>query len=266
MRETAARMRYEAAPDRRHRILGALHKDGFLSVRTLAAELGVSDMTVRRDLRRLEEKGEVRVVHGGASLPHGTLRTPDFVARAEQSAIAKRRLAAAAAGLISPGDTVAIDAGTTAYALATEILESPEKAPDCVVTHSVPVLQLLLGNARQRVVVLGGDLSAESQAMVGPLSVHAAAQLRVRTFFVGAAALDERGVYVGTDLERPTKLALMEAADRIVVLVDATKFDRSAPVLLTGLEHVHTVVTDAAPSAAIARRLAESGIDLLVAE
>src|SRR5690625_2573700 len=125
-------MRYEGAPARRQRILKTLSADGFLSVSDIAAELGVSDMTVRRDLKRLEAAGEARVVHGGASLPHGTLRTPDFVARAEHSAQAKQRLAAEAARWVNQGDTIAIDAGTTAYCLATAL---PGDKPECVVTH-----------------------------------------------------------------------------------------------------------------------------------
>ncbi|GAB3445716.1 DeoR/GlpR family DNA-binding transcription regulator [Streptomonospora sediminis] len=263
--EPTAAMRYDAAPDRRRRILEALSRDGFLSVRALAENLGVSDMTVRRDLRKLEEAGEVRVVHGGASLPHGTLRTPDFVGRAQRSAAAKRSLARTAARFMATGDTVAFDAGTTVYALAVEMAETAELAPACVVTHSVPVIQLLLGHARHRVVVLGGDLSPDSQAMVGPMSARAAADLRVRTFFMGVAAVDERGIYVEADLERPTKLALMDAADRVVVLADSAKFTRSAPVLLSSLERVDALVTDTPPPPAIAARLAELGKDLHVA-
>lgn len=257
-----AALRYDEAPARRRRILDTLSADGFLSVRAIAAELGVSDMTVRRDLKRLELAGEVRVVHGGASLPHGTLRTPDFVARASHSSDSKQRMAESAAQLVEPGDTIAIDAGTTSYAMAVAL---PEALPGCVVTHSVPVVQLMLGRPQQRVVVLGGDLLVDSQAFVGPMSVHAAESLRVRTFFLGAGAVDSRGVYVDADLERPTKLALMSAADRIVLLADSSKFSRSAPVKLCGWEGVHTLVTDDVPTEEVSGALRDAGVELIVA-
>lgn len=264
--DTAARttsMRYEEAPARRRQILDTLSADGFLSVRDIAAELGVSDMTVRRDLRRLEVAGEVRVVHGGASLPHGTLRTPDFLARASQGSDAKRRIARAALRLVADGDAVAVDAGTTAYALAAAL---PERQAGCVITHSVPVVQLMLGRSPGRVVVLGGDLLASSQAMIGPMSVHAAQALRPRTFFLGVGAVDQWGAYVDTDLERPTKLALMSAADRVVLLADSHKFARSAPVRLCELDALHTLVTDTEPPGELAHRLEDAGVELIIAD
>lgn len=256
-----AAMRYDGAPARRRRILETLSADGFLSVREIAAELGVSDMTVRRDLKRLETAGEVRVVHGGASLPHGTLRTPDFVARASHSSDFKQRIAQAAINLVHSGDTVAIDAGTTSYAVATAL---PETLPGCLVTHSVPVVQLMLGRPHSRVVVLGGDLLVDSQAFVGPISVQATESLRARTFFLGAGAVDPGGVYVDADLERPTKLALMSAADRIVLLADSTKFARSAPVRLCGWERIDTFITDTEPTGPMSPPL--RGVELIIAE
>lgn len=256
-------MRYEGAPARRRQILDTLGVDGFLSVRDIAAQLGVSDMTVRRDLRRLELAGEVRVVHGGASLPHGTLHTPDFLARSGQGSGAKQRIAQAALRLVQDGDVIAMDAGTTSYALAAAL---PDSFAGSVVTHSVPIVQLMLGRSPGRVVVLGGDLLASSQAMIGPMSVQAAESLRARTFFLGVGAIDRGGAYVDTDLERPTKLALMSAADRVVLLADANKLVRSAPVRLCRLDRVHVMVTDVEPPPEFARELGDRGVELIVAE
>ncbi len=109
-------MRYDSAPARRRSILDALRVSGFVSVADLTRDLGVSDMTIRRDLRKLEQSGEVRVVRGGVSVPHGPLHAPAFVSRAGVAAEAKRRIAEAAVELIGPADTIAIDAGTTTYA------------------------------------------------------------------------------------------------------------------------------------------------------
>jgi len=256
-------LRYDSAPARRRAILDALRTSGFVSVADLTRDLGVSDMTVRRDLRKLEESGRVRVVHGGVSARHGPLHAPAFNLRAEKSADAKRLIAERAREMVQPSDTVAIDAGTTTYALAVAL---PAAFPGSVVTHSVPVIQLMLNRGAGRVVGLGGDVLAESQAFVGPMTVDAASRLRVRTFFLGAAAVDERGVYVSTDVERPTKLALIEIADRVVLLADHTKFESSAPVLLCSFDRIDAVLTDRLPSSRVRDALARHHVETMVVQ
>lgn len=234
-------MRYDSAPRRRRWILERLRESGFISVASLTRDLRVSDMTVRRDLRKLEDRGEVRVVHGGVSLLHGPMHDPAFVGRTGLQATAKQAIAQAAYALVDHTDTLAIDAGTTTYALAKAL---PLDFAGTVITHSVPVIQMLLTRGRVRVVGLGGDLLHESQAFAGQMTVDAARGLRVGTLFLGAAAVDERGVYVATDNERPTKLALIDIADRVVLLADHSKFSAAAPVLLCPLDRIDVLVTD----------------------
>lgn len=255
----ARAMRYEAAPARREAILARVRASGFCSISDLAGELAVSDMTVRRDVRRLNELGEVRAVHGGVSVPSGE----DFGARAHANAGSKHRIAAAAAALIRPGDTIAVDAGTTTYALVAAL---PAEFTGSVVTHSVPVMQALLDRPGTRCVGLGGDLYADSRAFVGPATVEAAERLRVRWCFIGAAAVDARGCYGVYDLERPTKQALMDIADHVVLLADAGKFEGSAPVLLAHLDQLHTIVTDAGPPAEVRTAVDDAGVRVVVAK
>lgn len=255
-------MRYDSAPERRRLIMERLHETGFISVASLTQDLGVSDMTVRRDLRKLEQQGEVRVVHGGVSALHGPLHNPAFVSRAGLDAVAKKAIAETALTLVADTATIAIDAGTTAYALAQAL---PHTFGGTVVTHSVPVIQLLLNRGRGRVVGLGGELLHESQAFAGQMTVDAARGLRVGTLFLGAAAVDDRGVYVATDNERPTKLALIDVADEVVLLADHTKFATSAPVLLCPHDRITTLVTDAEPSRATADHLRSTGTKVIVA-
>lgn len=245
-------LRYRDAAARRDAILHRLRLAGFCAVGELAEELGVSEMTVRRDLRQLEADHEVRLVHGGASLRPESLSSTLFSSRAKSNGAAKRKIARRAASLIGLRDTIAIDAGTTAYELA---LGLPGEFTGSVVTHSVPVIQHMLSQPPVRVVGLGGDLYHPSQAFVGPTTVEMASSLRVRTMFLGAAALDERGVYCDADVERPTKRALMSIADEVVLLVDHTKFSTSAPVLLCRYEEIGTLVTDRPPPAAVASAL-----------
>ena len=254
-------MRYDTAPGRRRLIMERLRETGFVSVTSLTDDLGVSDMTVRRDLRKLEQQGEVRVVHGGVSALHGPLHSPAFVNRANMDSVAKKAIGAAARTLVGTHDTIAIDAGTTTYALA-QVL--PHSFEGTIVTHSVPVIQLLLNRGQGRVVGLGGELLYESQAFAGQMTVDAARGLRIKTLFLGAAAVDERGVYVATDSERPTKLALIDVADQVVLMADHSKFTASAPVLLCPHEQVTTLVTDAEPPAATAEHLRTTGTKIVI--
>ncbi|HLR97602.1 MAG TPA: DeoR/GlpR family DNA-binding transcription regulator [Jiangellaceae bacterium] len=249
--------------ERRAEILRLLHVNGFQSVTHLTELLGVSDMTVRRDLKRLAEHGELRVVHGGASLRHATLRTADFTSRGAQERGAKRRIAQRAAELIEPDDTVAIDAGTTAFELAAAL---PDDFRGCVISHSVPVLQHMLGVPAVRVIGLGGELLTGSQAFVGALTTEALAGLRANTVFLGAAAVGQRDLFVATDHERPTKRALIECAERVVLLADHSKFDAAAPVRLGTFDDVDTLVTDRPLTASMAEATDDAGVAVLVAD
>jgi DeoR family fructose operon transcriptional repressor len=98
------------------------------------------------------------------------------------------------------------------------------------------------------------------------MTVAATSDLRLRTFFLGAAAVDARGVYVAADVERPTKRALIAIADRVVLLADHKKFLEPAPVLLAPLNELSAIVTDTAPQAAIAEQLRRAGVEIHVAE
>lgn len=267
MTHTPELVREQPGPNRatlrRAGIMRRLRATGFVTVARLAEELAVSDMTIRRDLRMLAADEDVRVVHGGVSLAHATLRTTEFVGRARTCAAEKRAVALRAVSLVREKDVIAIDAGTTAYDIATLL---PADFAGTVITHSVPVVQHMLGLPDAHLVCLGGELYPLSQAFTGPATVEQMSTLRVRTFFLGAAAVDERGVYVAADVERATKIAVIEAADRVVLVVDATKFTEAAPIRLCGLDQLSSVVTDRPPPAAVRRRLRQDAVELLLAD
>lgn len=243
-----ATLRYDSAPARRRSILTAVSDAGFVSVTELTGRLGVSDMTVRRDLRKLAHQGKVRIVHGGVSALTGSVLSLAFTGRSEEHAAAKRLIGESVARRLPQRGTIAVDAGTSTYAAVQAL---PDSFSGTVVTHSVPVMQLLLNRGLGGVVGLGGELLPESQAFVGPRTVEAVQGLRVQTLLLGAAAVDHRGIYVATDNERPTKLALMSIADRVILLIDASKFGASAPVHLCGWDRIASVVTDAPPPAEV---------------
>ncbi len=232
-------LRYEGARERRTRILAALRRLGFLSITDLARDLRVSPMTVRRDLHMLESSGDVRLVHGGASIAPGALGAA--YPRDAMSA-ARDRVAALAAELIGTADTIAVDAGPTAHALVRAL---PDSFTGSVITHSMPVLQLLAAHpSGARLVALGGELRPDRHAFVGPSTEAALAGLRARTFFLDPAAVDARGVYAGSPAEASVQRALMEIADQVVLIAAADVPRRSAPALVAPLDRLSRFVTD----------------------
>ncbi len=238
-----------------------LQVNGFQSVTELTELLGVSDMTVRRDLKRLAELGELQVVHGGASLLHATLRTADFTSRGAKEHDAKRRIARRALELVDPDSTIAIDAGTTTFELAASL---PANFRGCVISHSIPVLQHMLNVPQAQVIGLGGELLKDSQAFVGAQTVSALAGLHADVVFLGAAAIGPKGLFVATDHERPAKQALIASADRVVLMADHSKFDVAAPIRLGSLDLIDTLVTDRRLDAELGARFADAGVTVLV--
>lgn len=265
--ETA--MRYDGAQRRRAQILERATASGFVPISALAEELGVSEQTIRRDLKRLEEAGQLRVVYGGASaIPDRTTPTPTptptahFATRAAHNAEAKRRIAARAAQLVEPTDAVAIDSGSTPYALAEAL---PEDFAGTVITVSIPVIQLLLHRDGVDVIGLGGNAVANREAFAGPMTLEAADRVRARTMFLGAEAADARGLYIVADGNPDVQLKLMENADRSVLLIDSTKFERPGPILLAGLERLDAVVTDERPPSDVELAIRAAGAELFIA-
>ena len=258
----AGALRYDAAPRRRDAILERLRDSGHVSVSEVSQALGVSEMTVRRDLRRLAATGDVTLVHGGASLPAGSHGRPVFGARALVNAEAKRRIGAAAAAMVAADDTVGIDAGTTALEVAHAL---PEDFSGCVVTHSVPVLAALLPRRSTRVIATGGEMSHDNQALIGPSAAQFVHDLRLRVYVLSVSSIDVRGVYVRSELELSVKRALLDVAEDVVLVCDASKEGGPGTVRVCDLDRIDTVVTDAPLSDGLTRRLHEAGTRIVIA-
>ncbi len=236
-------------------ILSTLRAVGFLSVADLARQLGVSQMTIRRDLHSLQATGRVRPVHGGASLAPRELRRAAF-AEGEYTE-AQERVARHAAGLVGCRDTVAIDAGPTGLAIARAL---PASFAGCVITHSMPTLAFLARERAGRVVALGGEYLPARAAFVGPTTEAAVLQHRTRTFFVSPPAVDSRGLYAQSAAEAGVQRRLMDIADEVVLVVTHEAFQTSAPALVGPLDRLTAVVCDRRPPAGLEAALGRVGV------
>jgi DeoR/GlpR family transcriptional regulator of sugar metabolism len=254
-------LRYEGAAERRAWILSTLQDVAFVSITELARQLQVSQMTIRRDLHSLEATGDVRLVHGGASLTPGALRSPVF--GDDELTEPRDRVGDHAAGLVGATDTIAIDAGPTAYAIVRAL---PKDFAGCVITHSMPVLQYLSERPEVRVVALGGEFLADRRAFVGPTTEAAMTQLRVRTFFLSPCAVDARGTYAGSPAEAIVQRGLMDIADQVVLVATSEVFSSSAPARVAPLDRMRAWVADRWPPADVIDALGRAGVVPHIAE
>lgn len=214
---------------------------GFCSSADLSRTLEVSEMTVRRDIRKLSEQGLVRTVHGGVSLAVNELTGADFRARSLVQAEAKRAVGRRASELITEGSIIAIDAGTTAVEVARAL---PSNMRISVVTHSLPVLNILSSLSNIELIGLGGVYHHETQAFSGPGTAAALRHLRVQMFFLAAGGIRNGVIYSSNHYDAATKRALMEIADEVVLVTDSSKFRTTAMVEVAPISRVHTVICD----------------------
>jgi DeoR/GlpR family transcriptional regulator of sugar metabolism len=232
------------ARQRQERILEQIRLTGGARVSDLVELLGVSDMTIRRDIAILARKGLVTRVHGGATALSGrSADEPGFAAKSGLQTREKRAIAVAAAELVRPGDSVALSGGTTTYSIA---LELRQVADLTVVTNSVPVAEVLHACGRDDLtVILIGGVRTPSDALVGPIAVCALRTLHVDWLFLGVHGFDERAGFTTPNLvEAETDRALVSCARQVVVVADSTKWGVVGLSSIARPEEVEVLVTD----------------------
>jgi DeoR/GlpR family transcriptional regulator of sugar metabolism len=251
---------------RQERILSEVARNGGARVSDLTELLGVSDMTVRRDLDALARRGLVRKVHGGATLPRtGSTDEPGFQAKSRRERPAKDAIARRAAELVAPGSAVAVTAGTTTHAFAHHLARVPELT---VVTNSLPVAEVFdaIGRPDQEVVLSGG-VRTPSDALVGPVAVRAIRSLHVDWAFMGVHGIDPEAGFTSPNLlEAETNRAVLTAARRLVVLADHTKWGVVGLSTIAAIEQASVVITDSGLPEPAREALAARVGELLVVE
>lgn len=230
-----------AAEERLRWLTARLDGTGTVSIAEAAAELGVSDMTVRRDLRELEERGALRRVRGGAL----AVGPQPFADRHRTRAKAKGRIAAKLAELMPATGAIALDASSTVGRLASGLAGARDLV---VLTNGPDTFAALQGRPGVTPVLTGGELDDRTGSLVGALAGRAAGQLATRLFVASAAAVDpELGATEATMAEAEVKRALAAAADQVVLAVDRTKLASRAVAVGLGWDDVDVLVTDLDP-------------------
>ena len=253
------------AGQRRAQILALVEAHGGVRVSELVDQLGVSDMTIRRDIGQLAADGLVARVYGGAVALEGRrAEEPGFAVKSALMSADKQAIAAAAAALVEPGSSIGISAGTTTYELARAIRGVPDVT---VVTNSVPVAQLLHeADTPGQVVVLVGGTRTPSDALVGPIANASLRLVHVDRLFLGVHGIDPKaGLTSPNLLEAETNRAMLEAAGRVCVLADHSKLGVVALGTIAPLTSVDELVTDGGLPTRARALLAEAVGELIIA-
>lgn len=252
------------AVERRRRISEHLRTRGVVSVAEMAAALGTTEITVRRDLRAMAKDGLLVRAHGGAVLPAAIGHEPSYSEKAHLAAAEKTSIAGAALNMILPGDSILLGPGTTTLALARLLSDFPELT---VVTNSLLVAQALMNATRVEVILTGGTLRRSIHALVGPAAEESVRALRAsKAFISGNGFTVERGLSTPSPLVAATDRAFASAAQQVIVLADHTKLGQDTMCQTVPVSRVHTLITDAGADGAMIAAIRSAGVDVRVAQ
>ncbi len=223
-------------------IIEMLNQDESLDVNELAQKLGVSAVTIRKDLDTLEEKGLLRRQHGFAI----RVSQDDIGYRMTFDYEIKKRISSRACDMIESGEAVMIESGSTCAMLAAEIVT--KKRDVTIITNSAFIAAHVRSIPGARIVLLGGSYDPDAQAMSGPLVRKCAEQFYVDKFFIGIDGYEPSQGFSNVDMLRAEAVrAMAEQASKRIILTDSSKFNKRGVVRLISARDVTTVITDAIP-------------------
>lgn len=228
------------AKARYDRIVDYLKRNDNADVSTLSDVFQVSEMTIRRDLDRLEKENILIRVHGGARLITRNMYEPPLDARLKDHAEEKRKIGKYAASLVEEGDAVALDDSSTTYAMIPYI-----HVPATIITNHINVATALSENDQIKVILLGGEMRKQSMSMIGKEMENMLQRYHVDKAFLSAKALDlSNGIYDASTEEGNTKQAFMKSSQKTYFLFDHTKLNTQAFYKVCDVKEVTAILMD----------------------
>jgi DeoR/GlpR family transcriptional regulator of sugar metabolism len=225
---------------RRQQILSILKQQGQVIAKEVSNAMGVSEDTIRRDLREMAQEGLLQRVHGGA-LP-ASPAIADFAGRERITPDGKVAIGRAAASMIQPGQVVILDGGTTARELARHI---PLELKATIITHSPTIALELVNHPNIEVILIGGRLFKHSVVAVGAAAIEAISQIHADTYFMGVTGIHPKtGLTTGNYEEAAVKRALSHAAAETIVLASSEKLNAASPYVVVSLAEISGIITE----------------------
>jgi len=255
--------------ERENAIIGLLEASGFVSFRELEGKLSASPATIRRDLERLAGEGRIERVRGGAHLPgrksgeqatHHLQGVP-FHENINLNRAQKEAIGRAAAALCEPGEAVMIDGGSTTLQMCPHIASLNLQ----VLTNSLHIVSALLPQADTRVLVPSGTVFREQNIILGAAGEDSMPNFFAPKLFMGAAAVGPRGLMQADVVLVAAERRLIDVAEKLILLVDSSKFANPTGIVVCDLDQVDTVITDAGLTRDQRAKLEEAGIDVVIA-
>ena len=232
------------ASQRQTFILDVIRRSGAVRVHDLTEQLGVSDMTIRRDLQQLSDRGQVHKVHGGAVVKLDSSVEPGFEEKAKLELSAKSAIARAAVAMINPGSAIALSAGTTTWSMAAHVAKIPGLT---IVTNSTTVADLIANTpgVTDQTLILTGGVRTPSAALVGPVADLSLRSLHVDQLFLGAHGMHLEAGYTTPNLaEAETNRTLISCAKQVIICADSTKWGSVGLASFGPLSTANVLVTD----------------------
>jgi DeoR/GlpR family transcriptional regulator of sugar metabolism len=247
--------------ERRQKLLELVSQRGFVALADLAAAIDASESTIRRDLEHLHQQGVLKRTHGGAIYLGDGLTLPALEERSESQVEEKRAIGRTAASLVSDGDAILLDGGTTTLEVARLLIGRPLQ----VVTNSLPIANLFASSRETDLVMLGGYVYPKTGVALGPLTVRMMQDIHVHKAILSVGGITAKGLFNSNLLLVETERQMMACADEVVVVADRTKIGRQALAFLCELSAIDTLVVDAGLTQAQKELVEKAGVNLLQA-
>ncbi|MFV7360748.1 DNA-binding transcriptional repressor YgbI [Citrobacter portucalensis] len=246
--------------ERHQQILALVSERGVISINELTETLGVSHMTIRRDLQKLEQQGAVLAVSGGVQSTERIAIEPSHIDKKAMHSQQKALIGKLAAQQIPANSCIYLDAGTTTLALAYEITDRHDLT---VVTNDFVIAAWLLENSQCRLIHTGGTVCRENRSCVGDAAAQALRHLFIDLAFISASSWDLRGLSTPSEDKVAVKRAIVEASQRCVLLSDISKYGKVATYLAVPISSFAMIITESALPDSVRDVLIERNITLL---
>ena len=250
------------AVERQNQIIEKLKIDKVVSVHELAGQFNTTDMTIRRDLAALERKGLITRSYGGAVFNEKVGHESEFLTRQGEESEVKSLLGQRAAALVTPGDSIGIDIGTTAIEVAKYVRDIPDLT---VITASIPVINELATARGVHLICTGGELSSKDMSLNGHAATNMLQEYVLDKVFIGVAGISfDHGYTVFNMQDALVKRVLIERALEVIVVADSRKIGLARYASVCPVDAANKIITDSGISDEDRRNFENAGVEVII--